>query len=431
MRTITPKTTKKWFVGAIMAVSMAMAGSLLLPTQNVFASQSDIFWSDSYLWTDGDGYSRFTTKFQHDQFLCWGTLAGEWSYGRDYDTDYHLRAYLTSHGNNLALVPDLPSNIDWTWANNMPTGIGGGAGHCELYEQDQVVAFYIATGSRFLENDDGSIRSDFGSGDYVNLAFAGGTQGGNWYSEPNISWDSGSHPATPPEPTLSITYPIKNTTNVLNTTFTATGSYTVPDGDQDYLILNVTDSNGDLVGQMFSWISGNTTGTLSETDFSWYSGLGAGTYDVEIGFSSTLTGDLLFSEISSIQAVDDLVPRLPNQEIPPRTYTGTDPEIYYTNNSEYSTSTPLYTSLSGSIAPMIESIGQNLQFFSYKFPISNAHLLGSNLGSAIQDVNGYVTNINQLFGTLPIVQFLSFYLTVLILVSVFRITKSLINIVKR
>jgi hypothetical protein len=199
------------------------------------------------------------------------------------------------------------------------------------------------------------------------------------------------------------------------------------------VIANIYDTNHNFVGKLYSWIAGSESGDLLPIDFSWNSGLGAGDYSVEIGFSNTTEGSLVYTGQYSpytIRALEDLVPRLPNQEIPPRTYTGTDPNIYYLSHSQYATSTPLYNSLSGSIAPMIDTIGQNLQFFSYKFSLTNAQLLGTNIGTAIQTANGYATNLNQLFGTLPIVEIFGFYLALLILVSVFRIIRSLINLIK-
>jgi hypothetical protein len=82
------------------------------------------------------------------------------------------------------------------------------------------------------------------------------------------------------------------------------------------------------------------------------------------------------------------------------------------------------------MAPVIGSIGENLAFFSNKFQLVDAQNTGSNLGNAILVARGYSSNINQLFGSLPIAEILVFYLILLILVAVFRIVKNLINLIK-
>jgi hypothetical protein len=131
-----------------------------------------------------------------------------------------------------------------------------------------------------------------------------------------------------------------------------------------------------------------------------------------------------------LQAISEILPTLPSGETPPPVYSGSDPEIYYTDKSNYTTSTPLYDALSGAMYPVIGSIGENLSYFSNRFLLSQAQETGSNLGNAILVARGYSSNINQLLGSLPVAESLVFYIILLILVSVFRLIKNLINMIK-
>ncbi len=171
------------------------------------ATQNDIYWDELCLGTDNDGYTRLAVKFQHDQKLCWkpysdpGCSSG-WSYGKTGTWDNHLRLYLTNFGiSNGTIVPTLPSETDWI-ANE-------GNDYCETFVADTVYNFYVAKTSAWCEGNDNSIDdTTLISSNYTVLAFAGGTDGGNWYQEPKVYWsDTCDFAETPTESDIDITSP--------------------------------------------------------------------------------------------------------------------------------------------------------------------------------------------------------------------------------
>lgn len=160
-----------------------------------YGAQFDIYWDDLCFGTDDEGYNRIKVKFQHNQYLCFSSGTNtDWSYGAYSTYDNHLRLYLSNFGlSNTSLIPDKPSNIDWSVYTSDPSIYGVGFWNystCQLYEADVEYNFYITKASSFDENDDTDLsNSVLDTDDYMTFAFAGGNQGGNWYQEPNIYWD--------------------------------------------------------------------------------------------------------------------------------------------------------------------------------------------------------------------------------------------------
>lgn len=241
--------------------------------------------------------------------------------------------------------------------------------------------------------------------------------------DPNVSV---SFTMAVPVPSITIAYPPGQQT--ISSSFNITGSFIDPIGIHPWIQANFyTTGTSNLVDTFSTTTGGATSGTISIP----VSGLGSGNYTIKMFFRD-LAGQIYDPGTTPIDISINvnIPPQLPGGETPPVVYQGTDPAVYYTSHSQYTTSTPLYNALSGSLAPVIGSIGENLSFFSSRFELSDAQATGSNLGNAILVAKGYATNINQLLGNLPIAQMLVFYLALLILVGVFRLVKNLINMIK-
>jgi hypothetical protein len=139
--------------------------------------------------------------------------------------------------------------------------------------------------------------------------------------------------------------------------------------------------------------------------------------------------------ISNIHIVNDLPPSLPPYgEQPPSTappaFEPLEPGAYYTENSTYATPTPLWITITGTFAPVLLSVGQNLTDFASGFTLSNASSTGNQLGQSILLVRTYVSSINSFFADFPVGQFLLLYLIALVVIIVLRLIKGLINLFK-
>jgi len=401
---------------------------LLWPFQvpKIYASNSFMEFQDFFI--DTDGYYKVKTKFLQNMTLCWqhewpsGYLGDHaWSYG-DASWGYHFRTDGTSWGGSYyTLVPDLPSNLTW---------LDSEGSHCENYITNQVIDFTIAkeevgSGVRaFKVGDDTTIL------DHTDITLT--TDDWNKYYGSAFTTDSASYYYTHSDyvegSTLFITYPVANTTNIISPPLVITGTFTNSQ-DFDFIYAELYDDDDNRLGGLFQYVGNNATGTLDATYMTWRSGFSAGDYTLKVGFTtdwSTRAGEQTFT----LRAVSEISPLLPSGETPPPVYSGSDPEIYYTDKSNYTTSTPLYDALSGAMYPVIGSIGENLSYFSNRFLLSQAQETGSNLGNAILVARGYSSNINQLLGSLPVAESLVFYIILLILVSVFRLIKNLINMIK-
>lgn len=103
---------------------------------------------------------------------------------------------------------------------------------------------------------------------------------------------------------------------------------------------------------------------------------------------------------------------------------------YYTEHSErYATSTPIFNSLASTFEPLINSIGNIVLFFNNYFDPQNAGLKGEEFGNAIPVLRGYLEQIDDFFGDLPISALLLSYLIVVIVVIIYRLVKGVLTII--
>lgn len=233
-------------------------------------------------------------------------------------------------------------------------------------------------------------------------------------------------------PTLTITYPEDDYEIAEN--FYITGSFTQPASQYQYLTMFMSAVGGESYIDVFSQtISGASSGTISI----WVNGVPAGYYDFDIYMRDNESN--FYPQggwpITNIHIVNDLPFTLPPYGGQPPTtappvFQPLEPANYYTENSEYSTSTALYNTLTGTFAPVILAIGDSLTNLAQNFTQSNASSTGNQLGQSILLVRSYLTNINAFFANFPVGQFLLLYLIALVVVIVLRLVKGLIGLFK-
>lgn len=98
-----------------------------------------------------------------------------------------------------------------------------------------------------------------------------------------------------------------------------------------------------------------------------------------------------------------------------------DPDFFYSENSSYPTSTPLYNILTGTFGSALIYINNFLDVFDY-FKL-NKDEAGILFGNSIRSGRSYLGNINAFFSDFPITQLLFLYLICLMIILVFRIIK--------
>lgn len=226
-------------------------------------------------------------------------------------------------------------------------------------------------------------------------------------------------------PTLTITYP-NNNAEIANI-FNIQGSFTQPaENPASFLQADIMPTGIYISSLQSFWTAINqaTSGNFSIT----IGNVPSGYYDFRIYFRSGAFDGYQGALISNIHIVNDLPPFLPPwAEQPP----STAPTVFEPiATSTFSTSTGLYTQLTGTFAPVILSIVSNLQQFSSKFTQTNASSTGNQIGQSVLLVRSYLSNINSFFSNFPVSQFLLLYLIALIVVIVLRLIKGLINLFK-
>ncbi len=232
-------------------------------------------------------------------------------------------------------------------------------------------------------------------------------------------------------PIIEITFP--NNNDEIAGAFNIQGNYYAPAG-YDSLAISLYPYSlpeGSLIKSKIFPI------TQGQHDFSVeVSGIPAGLYGIYTTFFND-TDNTQFSINPNItfNLVNDIPAEIPaygqNSPLPiPEYFTPQNPDDWYLEHSSFATPTAIFTSFSNSIAPVIQSVSENLYFFSSKFTSTNAKNTGEQLGNAITLVRSYLEVLNGFFNNLPVGQFLLFYLIALIVIIVFRIIRNLINLIK-
>jgi len=228
-------------------------------------------------------------------------------------------------------------------------------------------------------------------------------------------------------PTLNITFPFENAE--ISEAFYIQGSYTIPENSGITKLIAFFRP----VGLPYSTYSFHQNLTYLSGDVSIRSsGIQADDYTIEFCFVGLgIEAICLDDQDINISILTAIPPEFPEtQETPPEFYDPIDADQFYFDFSAYDTPTALYSNLKNAIQPIFTTIGSNLTFFSSRFDSETAKNTGEKTGQAILIVRTYSSNLNTFFNDLPVSEFLLFYLTLLIVVIVFRIIKNLINLIK-
>lgn len=224
-------------------------------------------------------------------------------------------------------------------------------------------------------------------------------------------------------PSLNITFPLPNAE--IAEAFDITGTYTIPSIDDYYwLVFELQYGDADMIWAYKTDLIA-TSGSFSVR----VAGLPAGNYTIRPHFFGAL--GWYYTDEIPISVVDTIPIELPEtQEQPPEQFGVVEGDIFYPEHSNYPEPTNLYENLISAIQPIFIVIGDNLTFFSSKFSQDTAKETGAKTGEAILLMRAYASNLNTFFSDLPISEFLFFYLTLLVVVIVFRTIKNLINLIK-
>jgi hypothetical protein len=103
---------------------------------------------------------------------------------------------------------------------------------------------------------------------------------------------------------------------------------------------------------------------------------------------------------------------------------------YYASNTSFATPTAFVLNLVDFSKPFIETLGNWTSAFQENFNIASATASGLNLGLFIPEAKGYLDYIDSFFGDLPVGEFFTLLLTILILIIVFRVIKSIVGFLK-
>lgn len=121
---------------------------------------------------------------------------------------------------------------------------------------------------------------------------------------------------------------------------------------------------------------------------------------------------------------------IPPEEIPTYFLEIADWLTYYTEHSEkFATPTPLFTTMAGVFEPLISWIGSTALGFQSYFDPDVAKEKGVEMGSAIPIARGYLENIDDFFGGLPISGIFLFYIITALVVFVYRLVKGILTLV--
>lgn len=103
---------------------------------------------------------------------------------------------------------------------------------------------------------------------------------------------------------------------------------------------------------------------------------------------------------------------------------------YYSEYGDYPTSSAFVNQMASTTAIVFGSIGSFLAGFVEAFDTSEALAQGSNFGSAIPKMRGYLAIFNNFFGELPVAQAFLFLISFLLAVGLFRLIRNLIALFK-
>lgn len=127
-----------------------------------------------------------------------------------------------------------------------------------------------------------------------------------------------------------------------------------------------------------------------------------------------------------LNIVENLTPYLPSYTFP---FQGWD--NYYSGHSDkYPSSTPLFSAMAETLSPLADRVGNFVVYVKTYFDVEQASAKGTALGQAIPIARGYLTEINNFFGGLPISDFVIFYLLSVAVIICYKIIYRVIRLIK-
>jgi hypothetical protein len=108
------------------------------------------------------------------------------------------------------------------------------------------------------------------------------------------------------------------------------------------------------------------------------------------------------------------------EEIASSTFNATS---FYASNSQYSTPTGLYTSLTNVSGGILGYLSSWLEHFQNLFDLTQAREKGIEAGEAIPRARGYLDLFNDLFSNFPVSEIIILYLILMVAIIIFRIVR--------
>jgi len=106
-------------------------------------------------------------------------------------------------------------------------------------------------------------------------------------------------------------------------------------------------------------------------------------------------------------------------------------DTYYSAHTDkYATSTPLFSAIASAISPLADRIGNFVVYVKTYFDLEQASAKGTTMGQAIPVARGYLTEINNFFGGLPISDFVIFYILSVAVIICYKIIYRVIRLIK-
>jgi len=223
----------------------------------------------------------------------------------------------------------------------------------------------------------------------------------------------------PPAPTIDVSYPTNG--QQISTKIYITGSVQ-NQGDWSVVVAHLFDSTTNA--DVYSY--GDFIGTLGAFSFP-LSGIPAGTYDLKFQLANLPVYSEWIDPGIQITILSNIPPEIGGEPATPGIGV-IDPATWICEHSAYGcTATAFYTTITGTIAPLLGALGNWGQSFQEKFSQADAVANGTNIGNSLALVRVYSTNINSLFNNFPVSQaimvLLVWYLALAVLTAIRFIVK--------
>lgn len=107
-------------------------------------------------------------------------------------------------------------------------------------------------------------------------------------------------------------------------------------------------------------------------------------------------------------------------------------ESYYASHTDakFPTSTAIFDTITGSFSGIVQKLAAFINDFRAIFDSESAYTKGASLGSNVPLARGYLKPINDFFGSLPVSEIFIFLIIVLLVVNVYRIVKTILQLIR-